>query len=200
MYIRVEHDECVICQKSLVKGMSFYQIVTHDPLCSLCRKSLNGKMKKTKFRNTDLYSFYTYEDLGQYLIRYKDYLDLGLALIFLAPYNIILNALFKNYDIVLIPSSERMIERRQFNHLELMLQDCSLKKYDCLIKHEDYIQRFSHDKNLGFSFKKDITFDKVIIFDDVITSGNSMLSALDLIKPKANKVILLSVINNYGVR
>lgn len=193
------YDECLLCGNSILKGISFLSLLRGDNLCYLCRKELVARPRKSNYNGYPLYTLYEYDNVSNLLIRYKDYLDIPLATIFVKPYINLINILFKGYTIVLIPSSESMETRRGFNHLKNMLVGCKLSIVDCL-KKEDHIQRFSKDRNLQFEFKEDVSLSKVIIFDDVITSGNSMQAALDLIDPIASKVILFSVINNYKRR
>lgn len=177
-------------QTDLIKMMS------NDPICYNCRKSLNGRIKKQKLLNLNMYTIYEYENISSLIIRYKDYLDIELARIFLAPYYLTINTLFKSYEIVLVPSSLSMQEHRGFNHLEKMLQDVSLNIVHCLEK-SDHIQRFSSARNVMFNLiDENIVFDKVIIFDDIVTSSNSLKAAIDLILPRANKVVVICLIDN----
>lgn len=194
------NDECLICYKSLLIGINVYRLLYDDVICYTCRKSLNNKLNRTKYKGYDLYYFYKYnEEVRNMLLRFKDFFDISLGVVFLKPYNFFINTYFKDYQIVLIPSSETLIKRRNFNHLKLMLKFCKLETFDILIK-SDNIQRFSKNRNL-LSFRlKDNTykFDKVIIFDDVISSGYSFDKVINLIKPLSNKIVLISVINNLS--
>lgn len=198
MYKDTFNDECLICENSLFKGLDVYRLLIEDSLCYKCRENLKLKIRFTKFENTPLCTLYDYtQETSSLLIRYKDYLDTPLAPIFLNHVSWIINRMFKGYTVVLVPSSQTMIERRKFNHLEMMLSRVNLEIVDPLIK-DDHIQRFSDSRIVSFSLKKEVHFDKVLIFDDVITSGSSMKAALNLIKPISNKVVLLSVLRNMN--
>lgn len=198
MYQGIRNDECLMCEGSLLKGLDLYHLLIDDCICYKCRKPFTTKLSLTSFHGYKLISFYEYNDeISQALIRYKDLLDKPLAPIFLKEYLWLINILFKDYKLVLIPSSKSLQERRGFNHLGTILINCRLDIIDCL-KKSDSVQRFSHNrKSVSFDFKYEIEYlDKVIIFDDVITSGSSMLEAIRLIAPICNKIVLMSITTN----
>ncbi|NLC54549.1 MAG: ComF family protein [Erysipelothrix sp.] len=198
MYSGVRNDECLICEGSLLKGLDLYHLLVDDCICFRCRKNLKPKLKFSKFNNYRLLSFYSYNDeIARLLIRYKDLLDKPLAPLFLKEYMWLINYFFKGYKVILIPSSKTLEKRRGFNHLQAILKGCKLEVIDCLEK-TDSIQRFSHHRSkVYFTFKESVdNLDKVIIFDDVITSGSSMLEALRLLAPISKKIVLISIITN----
>lgn len=199
MYQRTRIDECLICEKSLIYGLDLLNLIMDDLICFKCRQKLEEKIKFNKFESYRLVSFYNYSDeMSSLLIRYKDLLDVVLAPVFLRRWMWLINILFKDYKIILIPSSPSLLKKRGFSHLNLMLQDCKLEVVDCLSK-QDKVQRFAKDRNdvkFEFLFKPD-NLDKVIIFDDVITSGSSMRAAIDLLAPLCSKIILISITTNF---
>lgn len=199
MYRGSKDDECIICHESLVRGFDIFMIISNDEICYKCRSFLNAKVSRGKLFGLSIYSFYQYDDVSQLLIRFKDYSDISLGPIFLSPYAFLINTIFKDYTIVLVPSSLKMLESRGFNHLELMLRDIRLDKVNCL-KKSDSIQRFSSDRKVEFKLIGNHKFDKIIIFDDVVTSANSLKAAVEILAPISNKIVLISVINNYKVR
>lgn len=201
MYQGIRNDECLICESSLLLGLDLYHLLIDDVICYQCRNKLNGQLKYSKFNGYTLFSFYEYSsEISRLLIRYKDLLDKPLAEIFLKEYMWLINHFFKKYQVVIIPSSKTLLERRSFNHLELILANCNLKIVDCL-KKADSIQRFSKDnRQVSFEFKyQPKSLDKIIIFDDVMTSGNSMLEAIRLLEPLAKKIILISITTNKNL-
>ncbi len=198
MYCGIRNDECLICSDSLLKGIDLYRLLIDDKICFICRNQLSEKLRIHYFEEYRLFSFYNYdEEFSKILIRYKDLLDKPLAPIFLLKWMWLINYFFKGYEIILIPSSTTLLKRRGFNHLQLMLKGCKLPISDVLEK-TDSIQRFKKNRdNQVFNLKvSNLKLDKVIIFDDVITSGSSIRAALNIIKPIANKIIIISIANN----
>lgn len=197
MYKIVEYDECLICYQSLLKAMSLMSLLTNDQICYQCRQKLKLKLRVRKFEGHWLVTLYDYHQASDLLIRYKDYLDTALSPIFLSPFIWLINIVFKGYSFVLVPSSASMLKRRNFNHLDLLLKKVRLSKFDCLAK-EDSLQRFSKDRITKFSFKEAVILDKVVIFDDVITSGNSIRAALSLLEPVSNRIIIFCMFNSLS--
>lgn len=197
MYKDIKHDECLICYKSLFKGIDLYRIITQDSICYSCRRKLGFRIKKEIFEGYPLYTFYEYtESVSSLLIRYKDYYDRYLGSVFLKPVYLLINLFFKDYVILLVPSSDQMIERRGFNHLEGILEDVKLTQYNTLSKDND-VQRFNKLRVVSFNnLDESLQFDKVIIFDDVTTSGNSLKAAREAISSRANKIVFISVVHN----
>ena len=197
MYQNTTHDECLICYKSLLTGVDLFKILIQDSLCYSCRMNLEFRYRKELFEGHTLFTFYDYtQDVSSLLIRYKDYHDRYLGTVFLKPIYPFLNIFFKDYVIILVPSSDQMIARRGFNHLEGMLADVKLKQYDILSKGNE-VQRFNKQRIISFkNLDESLHFDKVIIFDDVTTSGNSLKAAIDALDNRANKIVLISVISN----
>lgn len=198
MYSGIRNDECLICNDSLFKGADLYSLIIDDQICFMCRDKLLNKLKIGYFENYRLFSFYTYnEDFSKLLIRYKDLLDKPLAPVFLAKWLWLINSFFKGYKIVLIPSSKKLIEHRGFNHLQLMLNGVKLPILDILEK-TNSIQRFEKNRDkLAFKLKDDsVKLDKVVIFDDVITSGSSIRAAIKILAPIANKIVIVSIATN----
>ena len=198
MYSGIRNDECLICEGSLLKGLDLYHLLIDDVICFKCRSLFNTKLKVSKFEGYRLISFYEYNDeISRLLIRYKDLLDKPLSTVFLKEYMWLINILFKDYKLVLIPSSQTLLKRRGFNHLEPILDDCKLEIVNCLTK-ADSVQRFSKSHRVvDFSFEYiPDDLDKIIIFDDVMTSGNSMKAAIKLLAPITNKIVLISITTN----
>lgn len=198
MHQGIRNDECLICEGSLLRGLDLFHLVVDDVICYKCRSELKGKFRLSNFSGYRLLSFYEYDDnVSQLLIRFKDLLDKPLGLIFIKEWLWLINLMFKDYTIVLIPSSKKLKDRRGFNHLEYILNGCKLIIIDPFEK-EDSVQRFKKDRrDLNFKFRtlpEDL--DKVIIFDDVITSGSSMQAAIDLLSPITKKIILITIATN----
>lgn len=196
MYQNVEYDECLICYSSLFRGFSLKGLLNNDQLCYNCRQLLTPKLKCTTFNEYKLYYLYEYkEHSSKLLIRYKDYLDTSLASIFLAPLTILIFLLKNHFTVVLIPSSPSMIKRRGFNHLKLMWKNHNVKIADVLSK-DDSVQRFSKSRKVSFNLIKHQKYNNILLFDDVVTSGNSLNAALKLLSPKAERITIFCLFYN----
>ena len=67
-----------------------------------------------------------------------------------------------------------------------------------ILEKTNSIQRFEKNRDkLAFKLKDDsVKLDKVVIFDDVITSGSSIRAAIKILAPIANKIVIVSIATN----
>jgi len=168
-------------------------------LCEVCFNKLNGKLRKDKKENMPYYYFYDYEGLFQeLLLQYKECYDEALAPIFLNDYLFKLELIYKNYYLVLMPSTDISFKERGFYPLKEICKDLNLKR-----KEISYINQLSQkNKNkqerekMKDNFKLKSEFnkeDKILLLDDVIVSGSSLLGAYNLLKPRVKKVEVIAL-------
>ena len=112
-----------------------------------------------------------------------------------------LNLKFNNYIIVPAPSSKKSNEERGFNHVEEMFSILHLKMLKCIHKTKDVKQA---DLNTEERAKigdvlviddVDLTMKKILLVDDVYTTGATIKSMIKLVKQKGAKkvkVLLMS--------
>ena len=138
-------------------------------------------------------------------MRYKEYGDIMLAKAFLFYFLPWIRIDFQGYQIVPLPSSKKRNERRGFVHLEEMLKAVGLSYCSCLVKTTDKQQkeknateRRKSDDILFSSGKEEIEGKKIVLFDDVFTSGGTFSAALKQIqKQNPRKVKGLILRDNY---
>ena len=146
--------------------------------------------------NLDVLTLYNYDGFFRdLLIQYKECYDEALAPVFLYMLKDYIRLRYRGYKLLFVPSSKTKINERGFNHLELIFKDIKLDIINGLYMKEDMIQEgknLSERKkiidNYVYSGKK---YNKVLVVDDVLTSGSSVLGVYNAIKPYANKVDIL---------
>lgn len=134
------------------------------------------------------------EDIERILFRFKEDGDLPLAPSFFYP----LKKYFKKHNdcvYVLMPSSTKKTSERGFFALEMMVKPYVINYCCPLVKTKNIKQSLQRakqrkeiDKAIQLQDIKDITNKKVILIDDVCTTGNTLLAAYRLIKPHALSV------------
>lgn len=147
-------------------------------------------------------SIYDYDETIKKLIyTFKGCYDYELKDIFLARYLSYLKILYKGYVVVPTPSSKVDDEKRGFNHVKEIYKPLGLPMLDVLMKISKEKQSSKSKKNRLNVDKKIISKKidllkgkKVLIVDDIYTTGATMQRAINLVKEGNPKVIKVLVI------
>ena len=185
---------CLYCDKQITK-LDFKNIfMEEDSLCIECRKKLKLNRKYVDLGPIKVETLYDY-DQGIYkelLIQYKECFDEALSSVFLYLLKDYIKLKYHGYSILYVPSSKQKLETRGFNHLELIFKPLGFKDVKGLKMRENLYQE---GKNLAqrkamidnYIYEGE-RVNKVLIVDDVLTSGSSLLGAYNAIKPYSNKI------------
>ena len=145
-------------------------------------------------------SFYEYDGIFKsLLLQYKECCDEALKDVFLYGLNDYINIRYFGYHILFVPSSKQKKEMRGFNHLELIFEDVKLTRVKGLKMKEDLIQEGKNaqerDRMRNNYLYEGDELDRVLIVDDVITTGSSITGVYEAIKDSARHVRALSLAN-----
>ena len=131
-----------------------------------------------------------------WLMNYKEYGDIELAPCFLSVFRPLLKCLFPNSIYVPLPSSLERIKKRGFSHLDEILSSSHLPYLNPFISYN--VEEQKNNKGTRRIKKKKIELTneaislknkKLVLFDDVMTSGSTYQQCLDLIKGVGPKKI-----------
>ena len=156
-------------------------------MCANCCR----KLTRVKHKHI----LYVYNDFFKDLLyRYKGQGDLALAPVFLEEYSDVLKKRYKNYIIIVVPSSQDDNARRGFAFLPWIFKSLNLHVISPFSKQKSYKQSSSKNrqeiKNVIVLTKKiNLRNQKVLIVDDVMTSGNTIRTCIDLLKSANPKKI-----------
>ncbi len=190
-------NECLCCGKKLRLECSLLEMLyVDDVICLSCRKKLGFHPKKIKIQGKIVYGLYPYQDLVRDLmIQYKEYNDEALKSVFLYKQFKTLSKKYKDYVIVPIPSSEQGNQRRGFQQVEEMFSFIQLPFRKVLYKTEDvsqkelgYKERRQISKVLAIRDPQIIEGKKVLIVDDILTTGNTISAAVRLLEPYCKRI------------
>lgn len=147
-----------------------------------------------------VYSQYIYEgEVRLALLRYKESLDKLMSGVFLNPY---WAYKFKNYCIVLVPSTASAIKKRGFHHLRLIAEASGFKNIaeDTLIHTgekeqamKEFADRHSVQSEIKIQNTDFIKNKKVLILDDIVTSGETLNTCINLVKAHTDCVCVMTV-------
>ena len=196
---------CLWCGRSLKYGSTLKNLFyIDDVLCEKCRQSLSYKPKKIKLGEMEVRGLYVYEGLlRDMMIQYKELYDEALFPVFLWQNRKELMKKYKGYTVVPVPSSAARNRERGFFPVERMFGILGLPVADALYKTDDYQQ-----KNIPKAAKGRIAehlklrdmelSDRLLLVDDIMTTGETITAAYNLLKENSKTVKVLICAYNKG--
>lgn len=181
---------CPICYELADENQPFMQwLFGSDVICGNCRLKFEKCNQNYQFNNLKIHGLYMYNDFVESLLyQYKEGRDIALAEVFLAAVRKEFIDKCRHRILIPMPSSEHKINERGFSHLHEMLRGLELEICDCLIKGKDYKQSLHRGKArkqikevMQLKSGVKIPTSELILFDDVCTSGSTLLAAYDLL-------------------
>ena len=193
--------KCIFCDKDYYRHSTFFHaFFTKDPLCSDCRSAMAKKYHKIKSEDLLVMTFYDYSDLFKdLLLQYKECYDEALKEVFLYEIKDYLRLRYHDYTFIWVPSSQKDLQRRGFDHMRLMLENSGLKYLDALQKNSDLSQNLRSLKERqimrqNIAIKEGVCIPKkVVLIDDVLTTGASMSGAYQALASKACKIACVAL-------
>lgn len=177
--------------------------VNNHFLCNECFQKFNVIYEKSKINKMEVLSIYSYDGLIKDLIyQFKGLYDYELRGVFLEYFIDELEFKYFGYTITFAPSSEEDNLKRGYNHVEEMFSFLPNKKVNLFIKKDNYKQ-----SNVKYKERQKIVshidlikenlkgIKKVLIVDDVLTSGNTLLACASLLNKEGIKDIKLLTIS-----
>ncbi|MDD4532839.1 MAG: phosphoribosyltransferase family protein [Bacilli bacterium] len=141
--------------------------------------------------------------LSKLLIQYKENRDVELAPIFLSYYSGFLHWKYFGFSVVLVPSSPQKMKEREFDHLELIFKYLNLPILKILTKKDGQEQKKTSAAQRRLVYQKinitrgdTVTGKKILLVDDVITTGSTLKACLNLLKKyRPKKIEILTLMN-----
>ncbi len=196
---------CKICFEP-INEISFYGTISkNNIICESCFSMFKAKFIHFNIDSIKGLSIYEYDDtIKDLLFKFKGCYDIELKEIFLSRYYSYLRIIYHDYYLVPVPSYYMDDERRGFNHVVEIYSGLKLPMLKIIEKTQNHKQakskrkeRISSKKNFKLVDSKQIYRKKILIVDDVYTTGSSVRAVIDLIKPfKPKKISVLVVAKN----
>lgn len=193
---------CKNCFKDSQLG-SFHKLLNQDfHVCDRCMYDSKPQFISYKINGIKALSIFSYNDyMRSKIFQYKGCEDYELKDFFLTPYKIELLTIFGGYTMVPIPSFIEDDNKRGYNHVVEVFSTLGLEISKCLIKTKNIKQKelsFADRQKIGniieFDKKFDIKNKKVLLVDDIVTTGASMKAAVALMKKAGVKKIRILTI------
>ena len=194
---------CKICFKE-IKIDDICHILDKDIcLCSKCLNEFNPKFIRFKVDGYKAISIYEYTPFIKNLVyTYKGCFDYELNEVFLNPFFKEIKFRYKGYKIIPAPSYFKDDEKRGFNHVVEVFKNLGLEILPIVVKTARHKQAENNSKNrkdvrkfLALKSHVSLEKEKVLIVDDIYTTGATMKSVINLVEklnPKEIRVLVLA--------
>ena len=194
---------CLICFKKIKINDICRLFNDSIDICRSCQTEMEPKFIAFKAEGYSAVAIYEYNAIIKKLVyQYKGCYDYVLNQVFLNMYAKELKIRYSDYLIVPVPSFKKDDETRGFNHVIEIFKNIGLNMLDILIKTEKHKQAISTVnerrevyKVLELKERVDLRKKKVLIVDDIYTTGSTMKSAINLIEklnPKKISVLVMA--------
>ena len=189
-------DICKICFKPIEQNSFHSLFFKHPTICHDCLLNFAPVLNTFWVDDVECFHLYFYnEKVQEILYQFKGCYDYELYTVFLEYYYSYLNIKFKGYTVIPAPSSEKSDKERGFNHVEEMFKSLHLKFEKCIHKTKQRKQADLTTKDrqkIGEYLlidNIDLSRKKVLLVDDVFTTGSTIKSMIKLVRQKGAKKI-----------
>ena len=178
-------------------------------VCQQCQDELNPKFKSFRVDGYKALAIYEYTPFIKKLIyQYKGCFDYELNETFLNLYIKEIKLRFHGYKIIPIPSYIEDDKKRGFNHVVEAFKKLDLEVLPIITKtaHQKQADKSAKkrkeiNKYLAFNEKIDLKNTKVLLVDDIYTTGNTMKAVINMVEklnPKEIRVLVLAKTGDKG--
>lgn len=190
--------KCLYCDAKIYKESLYSLFIEKDKLCSACREKIKQNHQIFIRDGIKIETFYHYDSLFKdLLLQYKECYDEALKDVFLYGIKERIILKYHGYKIIYVPSSKEKLNQRGFNHLKLIFDELHFEEVSGLRMIEELSQvnkdKKQREKMLNNYLYEGNKLDKVLIVDDVYTTGSSIIGVSRALKPYANNIRALTL-------
>ena len=193
---------CKICFKE-IRNNDFARLFDGDIcICAKCQREFEPKFISfivDGYKATAIFEYTPY--IKELIYKYKGCFDYELKDTFLNLYYKEIKIRYSGYKIIPIPSYIEDDKKRGFNHVVEMFKNLGLEPLPIIEKTAHFKQaehkartRSQISKYLVIKKPVDLSKSKVLIVDDIYTTGSTMKAAINLVEklnPKEIRVLVL---------
>ena len=182
---------CKNCFKE-IDNFNLYSLKNKQPcLCKRCINQFQPHFEKFKIDSIQALTLFYYDVFMKDLIyKFKGCYDYELKSVFLELYKRELSILYHGYEMIPAPSYIEDDNRRGFNHVIEIFKSLNLKMNEVFVKTEKFKQadnNFHNRKKIKkyIKIKDNAVFGKkILLVDDIYTTGNTMRTMISLLKER----------------
>ena len=196
------NNYCKICFKE-IRDYSRYNLMNkHNVLCEECFSKMHAKFLRFTLDNYKGLSIYEYDETIKELIyKFKGCYDYELKDVFIYRYLQYLRLIYRGYIMIPAPSYHIDDEKRGFNHVVEIFKPLRLEMLPIISKNQAYKQSDHSSKGrmditniLEIDENISLKDKKILLVDDILTTGSTLFSCINLLKKKQPKTIEILVL------
>lgn len=194
---------CKICFKK-IGDYSLYNLINKkNLLCEDCFNKFKTKFYSFSISNTHGLAIYDYDDnIKELIYKYKGCYDYELKDVFLCRYLTYLRFMYHGYIVISVPSYHIDDEKRGFNHVYEIFKSLKLKMLPIISKIKPHKQSDHSTKGrmditnvLKIDENVSLKGKNILLVDDILTTGSTLFSCVQLIKklqPKKMEILVIA--------
>ncbi len=168
-----------------------------------CYREIAPLFTKFKVGKYKALAIYEYDErIKKLLYQFKGCFDIEIFDVFLSRYARELRLIYDGFILMPVPSYKEDDEIREFNHVEEMFKILKLKTIKALTKTKkvkqanlSFVQRKQIKDFLEITNGEALRNKKILLVDDVYTTGSTMAAAISLVEqyhPKKIEILVMS--------